>query len=58
MKKTLSALLIHFLSIAFATVLIFPLFYALLGKHRTVAPLEIKLEEYRKSAEQATGLTP
>ena len=34
------------------------LFYALLGKHRTVAPLEIKLEEYRKSAEQATGLTP
>ena len=34
------------------------LFYALLGKKRTVAPLEIKLEEYRQSAEQATGLTP
>jgi len=34
------------------------LFYALLGKKRTVAPLDIKLEEYRKSAEQATGLTP
>lgn len=34
------------------------LFYALLGKRRTVAPLDIKLEEYRKSAEQATGLTP
>lgn len=34
------------------------LFYALLGKRRTVAPLEIKLEEYRKSAEQATGLIP
>ena len=34
------------------------LFYALLGKRRTAAPLEIKLEEYRKSAEQATGLTP
>ena len=34
------------------------LFYALLGRKRTVAPLEIKLEEYRKSAEQATGLTP
>ena len=34
------------------------LFYALLGKKRTVAPLEIKLEEYRHAAEQATGLTP
>ena len=34
------------------------LFYALLGKRRTVAPLEIKLEEYSQSAEQATGLTP
>ena len=34
------------------------LFYALLGKRRTVAPLEIKLEEYRQSAEQASGLTP
>ena len=34
------------------------LFYALLGKKRTVAPLEIKLEEYRQSAEQASGLTP
>ena len=34
------------------------LFYALLGKKRTVAPLEIKLEEYRQSAEQASGLMP
>ncbi len=34
------------------------LFYALIGKKRTVAPLAIKLEEYRQSAEQATGLTP
>ncbi len=34
------------------------LFYALLGRKRTVAPLEIKLNEYRQSAEQATGLTP
>ena len=34
------------------------LFYALLGRRRTVAPLQIKLEEYRQSAEQATGLTP
>ena len=34
------------------------LFYALLGKKRTVAPLDIKLNEYRQSAEQATGLTP
>lgn len=34
------------------------LFYALLGKKKTVSPLEIKLEEYRKSAEQASGLTP
>ena len=34
------------------------LFYALLGKRRSIAPLEIKLEEYRQSAEQASGLTP
>ena len=34
------------------------LFYALLGRRRSVAPLEIKLEEYRHSAEQASGLTP
>ena len=34
------------------------LYYALLGRRRTVAPLEIKLEEYRQSAEQASGLTP
>ena len=34
------------------------LFYALLGKRRSVAPLEIKLEEYRQAAEQASGLTP
>ena len=34
------------------------LFYALLGKRRSVAPLEIKLEEYRHAAEQASGLTP
>ncbi len=34
------------------------LYYALLGKKRTVAPLEIKLEEYRQSAEQVSGLTP
>lgn len=34
------------------------LFYALLGKRRTVSPLEIKLEEYRKTAEEATGKTP
>ena len=34
------------------------LFYALIGKKRTAAPLEIKLEEYRKSAEQATGQLP
>lgn len=34
------------------------LFYALIGKKRTTAPLDIKLEEYRQSAEQATGLTP
>ena len=34
------------------------LFYALLGRKRTVAPLDIKLNEYRQSAEQATGLTP
>ena len=34
------------------------LFYALLGKKQTTSPLEIKLEEYRKSAEEATGQTP
>ena len=34
------------------------LFYALIGKKRTTKPLEIKLEEYRQSAEQATGMTP
>ncbi len=34
------------------------LFYALIGRKQTTAPLEIKLEEYRQSAEQATGLTP
>ena len=34
------------------------LFYALIGRKGTVAPLNIKLEEYRQSAEQATGLTP
>ena len=34
------------------------LYYALLGRKRTVAPLEIKLEEYRQSAEQVSGLTP
>lgn len=34
------------------------LFYALLGKKRTTSPLEIKLEEYRKSAEEATGKMP
>ena len=34
------------------------LFYALLGKRRSVAPLEIKLEEYRHAAEQVSGLTP
>ncbi len=34
------------------------LFYSLLGKRRSVAPLEIKLEEYRQAAEQASGLTP
>ena len=34
------------------------LFYALLGRKRTVAPLDMKLEEYHQSAEQATGLTP
>ena len=34
------------------------LFYALLGRKRTVAPLEIKLEEYRQSAEKISGLTP
>ena len=34
------------------------LFYSLLGKKRSVAPLEIKLEEYRQAAEQASGLTP
>lgn len=34
------------------------MFYALIGRRRSVAPLEIKLEEYRHSAEQASGLTP
>ncbi|MBE5783886.1 MAG: hypothetical protein E7329_11290 [Clostridiales bacterium] len=34
------------------------LFYALLGKKGTTSPLEIKLEEYHQSAEQATGRTP
>ena len=34
------------------------LFYALIGRKGTVAPLNIKLEEYRQSVEQATGLTP
>ena len=34
------------------------LFYALIGRRGTTSPLEIKLEEYRQSAEQATGLTP
>lgn len=34
------------------------MFYALLGKKRSVAPLDIKLEEYRQSAEQVSGLTP
>ena len=34
------------------------LFYALIGRKGTTVPLEIKLEEYRQSAEQATGLTP
>ena len=34
------------------------LFYSLLGKKHTVSPLEIKLEDYRASAEEATGKTP
>lgn len=34
------------------------LFYALLGKKETTSPLEIKLEEYHRSAEQATGKKP
>jgi len=34
------------------------LFYALLGKKGTTSPLEIKLEEYHQSAEQATGRIP
>lgn len=34
------------------------LFYSLLGKKHTVSPLEIKLEDYRASAEQATGKMP
>lgn len=34
------------------------LFYTLLGKKNTVSPLDIKLEEYRQSAEQASGKTP
>ena len=37
MKKTVSALLIHFLSIAAGIVLIFPLFYALLGAFKTAS---------------------
>ncbi|MBO4925499.1 MAG: hypothetical protein J5472_03370 [Clostridia bacterium] len=34
------------------------LFYALIGKKHTVAPLDIKLEDYRKSAEKYSGLIP
>ncbi len=34
------------------------MFYALFSRKRTVAPLDIKLEEYRQSAEQVSGLTP
>lgn len=34
------------------------LFYSLLGRKGTVSPLEIKLEDYRQSAENATGKTP
>lgn len=34
------------------------LFYALLGRKETVSPLEIKLSEYRQSAEEAAGKTP
>ena len=34
------------------------LFYALIGKRRTASPLDMKLDEYRKSAEQYTGLIP
>jgi len=34
------------------------LFYALLGRKGTVSPLEIKLEDYRQSAENAAGKTP
>jgi len=34
------------------------LFYSLLGKKHTVSPLEIKLGDYRKSAEQASGRAP
>lgn len=34
------------------------LFYALLGRRRSAAPLEIKLEEYRQAAEKASGFTP
>ena len=34
------------------------LFYALLGKKKTVSPLEIKLEEYHQTAEKATGKMP
>ena len=34
------------------------LFYSLLGKKHTVSPLEIKLEDYRQSAEEAMGKTP
>lgn len=34
------------------------LFYSLLGKKHTVSPLEIKLGDYRKSAEEASGQSP
>lgn len=49
-----------FITVPYAAGIFFgvSLFYALLGKKRTVAPLDVKLEAYRKSAEQATGLTP
>ena len=34
------------------------LFYAVLGKKKTVSPLEIKLEQYQQSAEKALGKNP
>lgn len=34
------------------------LFYALLGRKGTISPLEIKLEDYRQSAEDAAGKAP